>query len=332
MIDFIEIITYLYKDTPNLSNCKHSLTIHRTGAERYTLAGCNGNDMQVDWNKTTGMLRVAGSLPKFWQGHNFAYTLQDCLATIDHITGILQVDLWQAGVKRVEYGVVFPVDENPNAYIMHHSCGRGSKLQQGQDLYKGRERYWLDASKKKGENLNIRNAPVVIKIYNAGYRLKTTTTKTIRQAIVGYNPQLQYIKVEAHYNNGLQHLNRGKVVTIAELVGGNVQDLLKVDLLQQYNRLMVTTDFQQPTTKGDASALDIALQLIAYKVVNDEGKTLQDAKKQLYSLVNQQDVLTDSDRDARKRTIKKAFDKLQELPSSKWLLAEQVGDALCNED
>jgi len=330
MIDFIEITTYLCKDTPNLTTCKESITIHRTGAKRYTIAGCNGNDMQVDYNPANGWLRLAGSLPKFWQGHNFSYSLQDCLSTIDYLSNILQVDLMQAEVKKVEYGVVIPVADKPELYIMHHCCLKGSKLKQ-EVKYDGRERQWFDTSTHRGQGLNIRNAPVVIKMYDAGYRLKTTTTKEIRQAIEAYNPALQYIKFEVHYNKGLHHLNRNKGVTLAELMGTTIQQLLGVDLLQQYNRLMITKDLQQPTTKGDASALDIALQLIAYKVVNDEGKTLQAVREQLYFLVDQQGVLTKADRDARKATIRKAFAKLQELPSSKWVLSEQVGDAICNE-
>ncbi len=318
MIDYIELTIPACKDTPFFEHCKPYRADLQTGTRYYYLSGKGGNRLQVWWNEGTHLFGVGGSLPKWWQGHNFAYSLQDCLNTIDALEDALQIDLREAEVDKVENGIIFPIPFSPVECIKHHCCQRGAKLEQVEKC-KGRERYWLDTSTGRA------TAPVVIKIYDAGHRLKQTTGKGLRPST--YNPLQEYIKVEIHYNKP-HLLNNGRAILLADLLREEWQDRLQYNLFEQYNRLMITKEFAPPTEKGDASAIDIVVRLLVDKVVNVEGKTLEDAGKELRAYINSLPVFTKTDKDSRKATIRKAMAKLQELPTSQYNLKERVKDAL----
>ena len=321
MIDYIELTIPACKDRPNFEHCKPYRSDLQTGNTIYYLAGLGGNRLQVVWNEDTHLLGVKGSLPKWWQGHNFTYTLQDLFNTIDALEDALQVELREAEVMEVENGIIVPIPHPPADYIKHHCCSKGSKLEQV-EKYKGRERYWLDTSTGRA------TAPLVIKLYDAGQRLKQTTSKGLRPT--AYDPAQDYIKVEIHYNR-LDLLNRGKGVLLKDILDWEIQDLLQYDLSEQYKRLMITKEFLPPREKGDASAIDIAVSMIVDKVINVEGRTLEDAKREIYAWINRVEVLSKTDKDGRKATIRKAISKLQELPTGQYDLKKEVEDALQRE-
>ena len=56
----------------------------------------------------------------------------------------------------------------------------------------------------------------------------------------------------------------------------------------------------------------------------------EELKKMLYAKVNSisDDILSKSDKDARKRQIKKLIDKLEDEPQSKWDLSAEIAKAL----
>ena len=60
----------------------------------------------------------------------------------------------------------------------------------------------------------------------------------------------------------------------------------------------------------------------------NQGIPVEDAKKRIYNYINQQDLLSKQDKDSRKATIRKAFEKLQESNESQWDLTHKIEEAL----
>lgn len=85
----------------------------------------------------------------------------------------------------------------------------------------------------------------------------------------------------------------------------------------------------EPTSKADLSTADIIALALVEDSLNDS-KTLQEVKKMLYNRINSfpDEVLSKSDKDARKRQIKAILGKMREADTSKWDLSQQLAAAL----
>lgn len=316
MIDFISITKPIIsdKDTPFFGYCK-KMCAYPEGGASYRLEGCEG--IRIYWDPLTG-LRIEGSIMYYWQGHNFTYSHGAFIEAIDYIGKLLKVELWDSYVKAFEYGVIMQVDEKPKEYILHHKEKPSEKLNvtiRGKD--KGNLTRWGDTY-------------VDLKMYDAGRNIKMKQGMNRRDTIqqVGWNPDKNYLKWEAHYLKP-SILNHGHGVILANLVNPDWQDIFKEDLYLQYKRLIPMANIIEPTNKKDLSTSDILAMVLVEDNLN-ESKTLQEVRKMLYMRVNSfsDDVLSKSDKDSRKRQIKAILDKMKEANISKWDLSQKLADVL----
>ena len=167
-------------------------------------------------------------------------------------------------------------------------------------------------------------------MYDAGKNIEMKQGMNRREIIqeAGWNPQGYFLKWEAHYLKP-NVLNHGNGVILANLINPDWQDIFKEDLYQQYKRLIPMANVVEPTNKADLSTADI----IALALVEDnlnESKTLQEVRRMLYNRINSfpDEVLSKSDKDARKRQIKTILGKMKEADTSKWDLSQQLAAAL----
>lgn len=317
MIDFISIIkpNQWGKVTPNFGHCQIIAEYPSTGAIRYRLEGCEGLD--IYWNPN-GFLRLQGSIMYYWQGHNFSYSHEAFISAINYIGKLLQLDLWDCIVEIFEYGVIMQVDTRPKDYIQHHKAKPSEKLHQSiNEKDKGNLSRWTDSN-------------VSLKMYDASRNIKMKQGMNRRQIIqeAGWNPQLDYLKWEAHYLKP-NVLNHGQAVLLANLVNPDWQDVFKEDLYLQYQRLIPMANIIEPTNKADLSTASIIAMVLAEDSINSS-KTLQEVRKMLYARINAfpDEVLSKSDKDSRKRQIKAILDKMQEADTSKWDLSQKLAEAL----
>ena len=319
MIDFIEATQYQYKDSPNLGHCKaFPCKLNQYGWETYTLQGCK--EMEVHWNPELGALRVKGSLPYFIQGHNFTFSNVAFVEGVGILQNLLGVGLWDAVLDAFEYGCIFPVEGKPADYIRNHNALPKAHLymnERGRD--KGAFRWWEDSSK-------------ALKLYDAGKNIKMKQGLKAREVIeeCGYNPELQYIKFELHHKKP-HLLNRGRNLVLEDLQDPDFLKQLAGTLIEDYHQLQPMRTLIQPTNKKDLSALDIAVSVYVEDLMN-QGLPVEEAKRKIYSFINQSPALERQDKDARKATFRKAFGKLQESGSSQWDLTHKIEDALAVED
>ena len=227
MIDFVEATKCLCKDTPFLGHCKpFPCKLNQYGWETYTLQGCR--EMEVHWNPEVGLLRVKGSLPYFIQGHNFAFPNKDFVESVEVLSNLLGVGLWDAGLDAFEYGVIFPVGGKPSDFIRNHYAPKKAHLcmnERGKD--KGCFRWWEDSSES-------------IKLYDAGKNIKMKQGMRAREVIEdsGYNPECEYLKFEVHFKKP-HLLNNGRDLTLEALQNPQFLQSLSSILMEQYHLSIV---------------------------------------------------------------------------------------------
>lgn len=317
MIDHIDFSKCLYKDTPKLVYCNpYPCKLNQYGWETYTLEGCK--EMQIHWRPDAQILQIRGSLPYFLKGHNFTFGIDEFVESIDILQSLLDVGLWDASLKSFEYGAIMQVPLKPELYIKNHTALPKSKLNEN---YRGKDKgagKWWDCPQ------------VILKMYDAGKNIEMKQGLKEREVIVeeGYDPEDFYLKFEAHFLKP-HLLNGGRDIFVEDLQNPDWVSVLDEILIKQYKLLKPMADLIEPTDKKNYTALDVVVGEYA-KVLMNEGKPLEEAKKQIYAKINQAECLSKPDKDARKQTIRKAFSKLQEAEQSKWDLSPMLDDALTN--
>lgn len=315
MIDYISASTFLKgKDKPNFANCEAD-AYYSSGWIRHYINGCK--KLEVDWNEGMGMIRLRGSIMYFWQGHNLTYLKKDFVDAINYINGIVNVNWWNACVDAFEYGIIIPVDKKPKEYILHHSSIPSAKLTMNEKPKdKGKFRWWEDS----GHSLKMYDA-------KTNFNSKAEIDRKELLEDMGASDS-QLLKWEVHYKKP-NILNKGKELMLADLVNPCWDITFRTDLYEQYNRLTPMKNYVTPNNKKDLSTSDIIAIVLLEDNLN-EGRTAEEVKKMLYSRVNSipEDILTKSDKDARKRQIKGLLDKVQVAEESQWDLSDNIAEAL----
>ena len=316
MLDYIVIQQCLDKDSPFLANCKpFSSRWNSIGWETYTLQGCR--EIEVHWHPVNHILKIMGSLPYFYKGHNISFSRSEFIEVVNFLQSLLGVGLWNAEVLSFEYGAIFPVDGNTKDYILNHSASPKSKLNEnfrGKD--KGSGKWWDDKN-------------VILKLYDIQSNIRIKKLQKIVSEVEWYSSEVSFLKFEVKFLN--PHLiKQGLAVTLEDLQ--NQQFIASLDelIMSQYKLLSPMKTFVEQEDKKKNSTIDILLEATMISQQN-QGIPICQTKKWLYSLINHKACLSKSDKGNRKASIRKAFANLQESETSKWDVSEKVAEALKKE-
>lgn len=316
MIDFISATKHLSdKDKPFWGHCQLEAT-YSSGWQKYSLQGLER--IEIWHHPDNGMLRLQGSIMYYYQGHNFTYNKAGFVEAITYIQRLLHISLWDAMVAAFEFGEIMEVPSKPKEYIQHHTAAPREKLTANEKAKdKGNFRWWNDGN-------------VSLKMYDAGKNIQLKQGMDRKQAIAeaGWKPEGDFLKWEAHYLKP-EIMNHGKGLLLADLVNPNWENVFREDLYLQYKRLIPMKSIILPDNKKDLSTADIIALALAEESLNN-GTTIAEVKKMLYSKVNviPEEILSESDKKARKRQIKILLDKIKESPESKWDLSEKLEAAM----
>lgn len=314
MIDFISATKCLYKDSPNLSNCKW-ISRNAKGEELYELMG--QKPMKVIWKPSDGLFTIKGSIPYFLQGHNFSFDTNGFIECVNFLQSLLDVGLWDAWLNEFEHGVIFPVEGNPSDYIRYHSTSRRSKLKEctnGKD--NGNGKWWVGSASN-------------LKLYNPKSNFKGKVSKSKRMEIESYDPKQNYLKFEVHYNQP-HLLNAGRNLLVEDLQSPHWQTHLGEILLDQYKLLQPMRTLVKPTEKSITRYQElITMQLV--EVLMNQGKTIPEIQKDVYRFMDEFNCLSKANKDKRKATARKVFGMLRESETSQWDLTANIEEALQNE-
>ena len=317
MIDFVQATKHLSdKDRPFFGDCE-LVGRFNSGWMLYRLQGCDG--VEIRHNPAQGWLTLKGSIMYYWQGHNFTYSKAGFVEAVAHIGKLLHVSLWDAIVNIFEYGVIMQVERKPREYILRHSPKpSGGLLQPERGKDNGNFRWWEG-----------RDRDVSLKMYDAGRNIRCKQGMRMKDIIkaAGWNPESHYLKWEVHYIKPEASLNNGIGIRLCDIVNSQWEDIFKADIFAQYKRLTPMKSIIPPKDKSNLHALDIfAIELVETKM--NEGSTLPEVQKMLYSRINASAILSKADKDARKRQVKATLDKLEQSEVSAWDISRELKAAL----
>lgn len=317
MIDYISTTTQSFdcKGTHIFPHLGNPDAVYSSGWRKYYLQGC---ERLVVWVHPNLGMRLEGSISYYWQGNNFNFSNSDFVEAISHINGLLGVNLWRSMLNVFEYGVIMQVQMKPKEYILHHNdIKKEGLLMNEKPQDRGTFRWWKDSN-------------VSLKMYDAKKNILMKQGEDRREIIrsAGWEDAGEFLKWECHYIKP-ECLNKGVGLRLHQLVNSDWNKTIKEDVYLQYKRLLPMKSIILPENKKDLSTADILALTFAEEAIN-EGRSLDELRKVLYSRINAipDDVLTKSDKDARKRQVKTLLDKLQESPESKWDLSEKIQEAL----
>lgn len=316
MIDFISATIFGCKGTINFTHLQLENQSSKYNSETYAVKGCE--DMKIVFLHNTGGVRLKGSVPYFFQGNNYTFDKTKFVQTIEYINQLTNLDFWQSDIDEFEYGVIMEVPIKPKEYITHHSSKPNEGLNQDEKSRdRGRFRWWKDKN-------------VILKMYDAGYNIKTKQTASRKQILrqAGWNEEKEYIKFEVHYIKPHIILNKGQNMKLWLLANSDWEITIKSDLLKQYQRLIPNKAIELPNDKKDFHTLNVYAHTITTLALN-MGYSFDNVKKLLYQTVNNaSEILSKSDKDARKLEIKKIQSLLEQQPTSQWDLTNRILDAI----
>ena len=316
MIDYIALNKHFQdKDKPFFGHCQE-IAAYRSGEIKYNILGCR--PLEIYWNESLHRLRLKGSLLYFIQNHNFTYSDSQFREAVDYLERILHCSLWDSNVDEFEYGTIIEVEKSPKEYILHHSTN---------------DKKLSESKNQKSENFLRRweEPNVSLKMYDENRNIKLKQNKSeieyLRQA--GWNPELHYLKWEAHYKRPHLIFNGGNYLKLADLLNPVFQERFREDLLYQYSRLSPFRTVIPPGNKKQASVGGILLWTLAEKLLNDN-IPLPKMKKLIYAKINSfpDSVLSTNDKGARKRQIRPLLKRLEESDTSQWDLLEVLKEKI----
>jgi len=293
MIDYTEITKHLHKDKPCFDHLQYEAG-YSSGWNKFLLKGCK--EMEVWHNESNNLLKVKGSLPYYWQKHNFTFDRDSLRDSIQDISERLKLNLWEAELSKFEYGSIIEVGAKPEELIRHHIKSKGMQTRS------------INPDAKVFEGI-IQS----LKLYDAGRNMKNKLDKAIRSHIsqaYGYDQGKQYLKIENHYKKPYTALNKGIRILVNDLLIPEFYQKCKVDLLNQYRNIMKTESLLIPKDKKALSAGNIIL--LAFKEA--EGLFNINAEEMINSLLKAipEEILNQNDKKARKRQIREMLKKISD--------------------
>lgn len=85
--------------------------------------------LNVRYDVDNSFVEISGSLMYYMQGHNFTFSKQAFIDAVKKIGNKLHLNLWDASVIELEFGIIMEVEETPETYIKsHHSKRRKNWL------------------------------------------------------------------------------------------------------------------------------------------------------------------------------------------------------------
>lgn len=313
MIDYIDITKHLKsKDTINLTHLQLEAS-YSTNWTKYSIKGCRYLEVWI--NPNLAQIKIKGSIPYFFQGHNFTFNNKGFNEAVNHLNQLLKCNLWNATVNSFEYGIILEVSAEPREYIQHHR----EKPKEGLILNekandKGHFRWWSDKH-------------VRLKMYDAGKNIKHKQNLSMKKIIEdeGWHPEGNYLKWEIHYKKPHLALNKGRAIILANLVNPQWTKVFKEDLFLQYQRLAPAKTIALPNDKKSISSANIIMLELCEAYIND-GYPLHEIKKKLYNRIDTFKALSENDKKARKRQISHLIAKLSESETSKWDLSDILSE------
>jgi hypothetical protein len=250
MTDFLKL------GKPDL--CKDSITLENLnwtgennfGSQFFSLQ--NGfSPVKFTFNERTNFLSMEGSIPYFWQGHNFHFSNAALKEALAFISEILCFDLMKSELLLFEFGTVFPVDMPPEAILEKHSAIPKHTFTP----------YFLQNGRLSGVQFEskIRN----VKLYN----LKLSpafrkVSKEIKSGITGFDQKSNFLRLENRVKKPDIYFTI-RSLYLKEFLQDSFQERLKSDLVETYKSIEKRESLKLPDGIERPSLVQILYLILA---------------------------------------------------------------------
>jgi len=214
MYDYIEFSKYLSDDYYDDSRISHFNEL----TDKYS-------SMRVSYNKDKKLLTVRGSLAYFIQGHNFWFDIKGIEKAINKLSELLCVDLYDAEVNIIEYGVIVKPDFSMEEFINNHLNTRGYE----EITYGNRGKNYV----RKDKSYTLKFYSLWANIDNGKNKVSGETRAMLKESCLGreHNP----IRYEIH-GNPQKILGRGRIF-VSDLLSKEVEKQFQEVLLKKYRKI-----------------------------------------------------------------------------------------------
>lgn len=299
----MELAKHLGKDTISLAYLELE-SRYKSGWDKYTLQGVNA--IEVWLNPCVNKLKIRGSIPYFMQGHNFTSSPDLLEQAFLFIQDQLSTYLFDAEVKKLEFGQIIEVSQKPEVIFSHHHNYKRSPL-----------------TRYKHGLVHVDNG-FKLKLYNAKQNLVLKTSKDLRHGLIKshvFNPKSEYIKVESHITNLPKSLGINDINT-TDLLDKDFWDYCNEDLARKYSYITKTGNHRLPMKKKDINSSTMPLLVLADKGKQYGFNPETELKQLLQSFPDE--LLNIHDKKARLRQLKQNLNKIMSSELSNYDLTTAI--------
>lgn len=308
--DYAEIAKSIGKDKLSFHYLEEAGTFPN-GWKTFILKGVE--KMKVRLHQEAGLLEVKANLPYYWQGHNFNFSRATMIEAIQYTSDMLNINLFQAELRRFEFGCIVEVSQKPDDFLNNHLSYKGKPFQ-----------IWQNKSYSAITGKELQDEVLKIRLYDAGLNIKQKTSTSIRQELErtsGYDKKKNYIKFENHYKRpDIYFKNRNLFVN--EILQENFMQECKKDLIETYKNIMKTGLIKIPTNKKDVNAGTLPLILLKELGIL-HGFNPEELLKQRVKAISE-DILSQYDKKARQVQLKQNWKKIASGEGSQYDILKQL--------
>lgn len=312
--DYTELIKNTYHDKVCFNYLEH-VGSYPEGKEKFILKGMKNID--VFTNEKTSEIVLKANFPYFMQGHNFRFTKAGMIEALQYTSEILNMNLFQAELKKFEFGSIIEIDYNVDEFLMNHISIKGKNTQPFYTNNKLTGKYFEDGIIKH-------------KLYDAGVNLKSKLDKAIRDDLsnkYGYDKTKHYLKIENHYKKPEIHFKHRNLL-VNEVLNDNFMTKCKEDLINTYKTIMKLSKVELPTNKKDLNLTNILLVKLKELEIQCGFNTKEQIELKIKSIP--ESILNKNDKKARLSGFRKNLNKINGLSESNYDIASKLEEVKCS--
>lgn len=187
--------------------------------------------MKARYNESKGLFTLEGSIPFYWQGHNFSFSNSNLMEAIDILSENICINLYESEVKTFEFGTIVN-SELPSSYILkNHLSLKDFRLNQ------------FKTKKDALSGIEFDRAINKLKMYDVVSRFnQLKIKKIILENIEGYDPKSNFTRIENHVRKPDRYLHI-RNVTLKNYCSEAMQERLKIDLMETYQAIQKKSSF-----------------------------------------------------------------------------------------
>lgn len=221
--------------------CKDSIAFENLAPTGQNQFGCHFysltdgfTPLEIQYNERTGNLIIKGSIPFFWQGHNFGFQNSQLLEALEYCSEVLCTNLMDFEVESFEFGRMLDVATNPDYILKNHLALPKHEF--------------VSFHTKAGIMKGIQFSDPVRKLKMYNPKFNPTFKKIpieIKARISDFDPKGNFIRVENHVKRADIYLQI-RNLSLDQYCKDEFQTMLKSDLIDTYNSIQRKETFVLP--------------------------------------------------------------------------------------